>query len=150
MECFEEVTTIDKIMNQHDFDYVCKMIYDKTGDMKFAVDTILEIGKTNINVLSPFTRDTLGIAVKATYCEINGVGYEIFKNPRTDTAHFKKSQKGMCYVSLNNGVIECSDGYTPDTLPIDGNLLKTVFKNGEIIRVQTLSEVRDRLNRGEF
>jgi nicotinamide phosphoribosyltransferase len=30
------------------------------------------------------TRDSMGWAVKATYCEVNGKGIEIYKDPKTD------------------------------------------------------------------
>ena len=45
------------------------------------------------------TRDTYSIAVKSTYGELkDGTKFEIFKNPKTDSGNFKKSQKGCCAV----------------------------------------------------
>lgn len=44
------------------------------------------------------TRDTLGFAMKATYGEVNGQGYEIFKDPITDKNKVKKSAKGLLQV----------------------------------------------------
>lgn len=43
------------------------------------------------------TRDTLGFAMKATYCEINGVGHAITKDPVTDNGT-KKSHSGILKV----------------------------------------------------
>lgn len=43
------------------------------------------------------TRDTFGFAMKATYGEVNGVGREIFKDPKTDSG-MKKSAKGLIAV----------------------------------------------------
>lgn len=101
--------------------------------------------------LKPFTRDTYGIAIKATYMEINGTPVEVFKNPKTDTGNFKKSQKGMCYVHYDeNGEIIVTDGYTRETLPKEGNLLETVFKDGKIYNETSIYEVRDRLHAGTF
>jgi nicotinamide phosphoribosyltransferase len=42
------------------------------------------------------TRDSMGWAVKATYCEVNGKGVEIYKTPKTDLG--KKSAKGLLRV----------------------------------------------------
>ena len=39
-------------------------------------------------VLKPFTRDSFGKAVKATYCEVNGKPVMIFKDPKTDDGKF--------------------------------------------------------------
>jgi nicotinamide phosphoribosyltransferase len=102
--------------------------------------------------LYPFTRDSYGIAVKCCYVEDkNGKSYQIFKNPKTDTGKFKKSQKGLIYVTLDeNGEIIAKDGYTSETLPQDGNLLQPIFRNGEMLHEETLSEIRNRLHKGDF
>ena len=42
------------------------------------------------------TRDTFGIAMKATYGVIDDKKLMIFKDPKTDTSHLKKSHKGCC------------------------------------------------------
>ena len=44
------------------------------------------------------TRDSLGMAVKATYAEVGGKGYELFKDPITDSG-MKKSAKGLLKVT---------------------------------------------------
>jgi len=46
----------------------------------------------------PYTRDTFGMAIKSTYCEIDGKPVMIFKDPISDTGNFKKSQRGLCLV----------------------------------------------------
>jgi nicotinamide phosphoribosyltransferase len=98
--------------------------------------------------LNPFTRDTFGIAVKATYAEIENTPYMIFKNPKTDTAKFKKSQQGLCRVFLEeSGKISYEDGFDKYTFPKDKvNLLETVFKNGKMVKEYSLSEIRNRLH----
>ena len=101
-------------------------------------------------VLKPFTRDTFGVAFKATYCEVNGKSYPIFKCPKEDS--FKKSQKGCCVVYEDeNGVLTYEDGYTWEEACNDPrNLLEPIFKNGEMTKKYTLEEVRNTLHGGNF
>lgn len=104
------------------------------------------------DILKPYTRDTFGIAVKATYGEIGDKPLMIFKNPKTDDGNFKKSQCGMCCVfkdAENNIVYQ--DGFDKNTFPMDKeNLLKPVFQDGKMAKEFTLKEVRDILHGGEF
>lgn len=101
--------------------------------------------------LLPFTRDSYGIAIKATYMETkDGKEYQIFKNPKTDTGMFKKSQKGLVWVGKDEyGNIYAKDGFTRKTMP-DGCLLRTVFEDGKMVNVETINEIRNRLHNGEF
>ncbi len=102
--------------------------------------------------LNPYTRDTFGIAVKATYGEIGDRPLMIFKDPKTDTGNFKKSQRGLCRVFTNeeNKVIY-EDGFDKATFPHEKeNLLKTVFVNGKMVKEYTLKEVRNNLHGGDF
>ncbi len=101
---------------------------------------------------APYTRDTFGIAVKATYAEdTDGKPIMIFKNPKTDSGHFKKSQRGCCrvYKNYTNGNYYYADGLTWEQAQED-NELKTVFKDGRLLRVYTLDEVRKNLHGGKF
>lgn len=85
------------------------------------------------------TRDTFGFAVKSTYGEIGGVPCQIFKNPKTDKGE-KKSAKGLLRVNEDFTLSEGVDWQD------EGGFLETVFLNGEITKVCTLVEVRNRLN----
>lgn len=49
------------------------------------------------------TRDTFGMAMKATYCEVNGKPIKLFKDPKTGDGS-KKSAKGMLVVQ--DGVLK--------------------------------------------
>lgn len=103
--------------------------------------------------LFPFTRDSYGIAVKATWCadENKGEERQLFKNPKTDTGKFKKSQKGLIYVTTDeNGEIVAYDEYTTETIPKDGNLLQPIFRDGKMLNETTLAEVRQRLHNNDF
>lgn len=103
-------------------------------------------------VLKPFTRDTFSSCIKATYCEIDGKPTPIFKNPKD--GGFKKSQKGCCRVYTRcDGSIYYEDELTWEQATDyekRGNMLIPVFKDGELLKEQSLKEIRDRLHGGEF
>ena len=90
------------------------------------------------------TRDTFGFAMKATYGEVNGVGRDIFKDPKTDDGT-KKSAKGLMQVYRNpaTGKLALKDQCTWEE---EGQgELKTVFKNGKLMVDWTLAEIRQRV-----
>ena len=110
-------------------------------------------------MLKPFTRDTFGAAIKATYCQLDdGTEVPIFKNPKTDTGHFKKSHRGLCYVYRDeNGDITYKDNLTKKDFENmtqeerAANLLQEVFRDGQFIKRWTLQEVRENLHgKGNF
>ena len=78
---------------------------------------------------------------------MNGQCYPVFKNPKD--GGFKKSQKGLCYVYEEDGVLKYKDEYTSETIP-EGNLLQPVFRNGKLLKDYTMDEIRQRLNGGNF
>lgn len=88
------------------------------------------------------TRDTLGFAMKATWCQINGDGKEIFKNPKTDDG-IKKSLKGLIRVDMIDEKIVATDCVSKEQE--SGGLLETVFENGVLIKEVTFDEIRERL-----
>lgn len=102
--------------------------------------------------LKPFTRDTFSSCIKATYCENDGKPFPIFKNPKD--GGFKKSQKGCCRVYTRcDGSIYYEDELTWEQATDyekRGNMLIPVFKDGELLKEQSLKEIRDRLHGGEF
>lgn len=104
-----------------------------------------------INRLNPYTRDTYGIAIKATYAEdADGKPIMIFKNPKTDTGKFKKSQRGCCRVIKTDNGYTYEDGLTFAEHNTDDNCLIPVFRDGKIVKEYTLNEIRQRLWKGEF
>lgn len=99
---------------------------------------------------APYTRDTFGIAVKATYAEdMDGNPIMIFKNPKTDDGHFKKSQRGCCRVFKTDDGYAYEDGLTWAEAQKNNELI-TVFHNGSFIKQYTLKEVRNNLHNGSF
>lgn len=113
-----------------------------------SIDGTTEIGCVRLN---PFTRDTFGIAIKATHCVMkDGSEHFVFKNPKEST--FKKSHKGCCIVSYNNadGSLTCEDEHSFEETYRANNALKTVFKDGVMTKEYSLAEIRNRLHGGKF
>jgi nicotinamide phosphoribosyltransferase len=92
------------------------------------------------------TRDTFGFAMKATYGEVDGVGRDIFKDPKTDDGT-KKSAKGLMqvYRDAKTGKLALKDQCTWEE-EAQGEL-KTVFKDGKLVVDWTLAEIRERVKR---
>lgn len=105
-----------------------------------STNVVLGIGSYTYNCN---TRDSLGIAVKSTYCEVDEEPREIFKDPITDDG-IKKSLKGLLKVYEEDGVIKVKDQCTKEEE--EEGLLETVFLNSKLIKETTLSEIRSRLN----
>lgn len=133
----------------------CEQIYNILEKKGFACSNVaLGVGSFSFQcieedgILKPFTRDTFSSCIKATYCEIDGKPYPIFKDPKD--GGFKKSQKGCCIVSEENGELQYIDELNWEEAASDGNLLQAVFKDGALIKVQSLSEIRNRLHAGAF
>ena len=134
-------------------------IYQRLADKGFAACNVAlgagsfstQCAEDDNGRLLPFTRDTYGIAVKATWCadETNKEERQLFKNPKTDTGKFKKSQKGLIWVTEIDGEIVAYDGFTTETLP-DNNLLQPIFRDGKMLKETTLAEIRERLHNGDF
>jgi nicotinamide phosphoribosyltransferase len=90
------------------------------------------------------TRDTFGFAMKATYGEVDGMGRDIFKDPKTDDGT-KKSAKGLMQVYRNpsTGKLAVKDQCSWEE---EGQgELKTVFKDGQLLVDWSLAEVRERV-----
>ena len=133
----------------------CEQIYQILMENGFACSNVaLGVGSFSFQcieedgILKPFTRDTFSSCIKATYCEIAGEPYPIFKNPKD--GGFKKSQKGCCFVYKNDDGYVYFDGYTWEEAQGEVNQLKTVFKNGKMAREQSLAEIRNVLHGGKF
>jgi len=116
-------------------------IYSKLEAKGFAAtNLVLGIGSYTYQGK---TRDSLGFAVKSTWCKINGVDTEIFKDPKTDNG-VKKSLKGLICVQQDDNkliaVDQCS--HTDEAK----GALKTVFSNGVAHNTTSLTEIRNTVN----
>ncbi len=94
------------------------------------------------------TRDTFGMSMKATYAEKDGVGEELFKDPITDIGSVKKSAKGLIRVEKEGDDFVLYDQQTWEQE--NGGALETVFEDGNLLKRQTLAEIRERLGAFKF
>jgi nicotinamide phosphoribosyltransferase len=119
----------------------CEEICQQLKEKGFAsTNVVFGIGSYTYQYV---TRDTFGFAMKATYGEVNGQGREIFKNPKTDDGT-KKSAKGLIRINGNEEEIHSmTDQVSPEEE--QNGMLKTVYKNGELITETALNEIRTRL-----
>lgn len=88
------------------------------------------------------TRDSLGMAQKATWAQVAGKGFELYKDPKTDSG-MKKSAKGLLRVDLVDGIYTLKDCCTPEEEK--GGELKEVFRDGKLLINWTLAEIRARV-----
>lgn len=104
-----------------------------------STNVVFGVGSYTMQYL---TRDSLCMAVKATYAEVNGIGYELFKDPITDSG-MKKSAKGLLRVEEIEGNFHLFDQQTKEQE--QQGALQTVFKDGTLVTQTSLSEIRNRL-----
>ncbi len=133
----------------------CEQIYRILMENGFACsNAALGVGSFSFQcveengVLKPFTRDTFSSCIKATYCEIDGKPYPIYKAPKEEG--FKKSQKGCCIVYEEDGELRYRDGLSWEEASAGDSLLQTVFRDGVLTKEQSLREIRNRLHGNGF
>lgn len=122
-----------------------------------ATNLVLGIGSYTYNYT---TRDALGFAMKATWCQINGEAKEIFKDPKTVIGMTKKSLKGLITVYRGENTVDKDRNfvlgklYANDQIPYDiwkndpNDKLKTIFKDGKLIKETSLKEIRENIVEG--
>lgn len=115
-------------------------ILKRLGDKGFASsNVVLGIGSYTYQHV---TRDTFGWAMKATHCVVNGEPRDIYKAPRTDPG--KNSARGLIRVDFDSkGLVRMYDGVSEEEE--SGGLLEPVFEDGELVRFQTLRDIRARI-----
>jgi nicotinamide phosphoribosyltransferase len=132
-----------------------RMIYKRLEDKKFAAtNLVLGIGSFTYQCA---TRDNLGIAMKATYCEIEETFGEvaaiikknIFKDPKTVVGMPKKSLRGLITVDYDkDNNIVAIDQVSEQSEKC--GLLKPIFENGKILHYVTLDDIRMKLLDGAY
>ena len=89
------------------------------------------------------TRDSQGMAVKATGAVIDGQQIMVVKEPKTDLS--KKSAKGFLKVVRNMfGQLELVDNCQLEEVQSEDNELRRVFYNGKLIVDEDLTTIRER------
>lgn len=92
------------------------------------------------------TRDTFGFAVKATHITVDGVGLDIFKDPKGEAS--KKSAKGLLYVCENDdGVLELTDCVSPEMEASPDNMLQPMWKDNKWLKRESLTSIRERVKK---
>jgi nicotinamide phosphoribosyltransferase len=93
------------------------------------------------------TRDTFGMAIKATCCQVNGELIELYKDPMTEGETAKKSAKGFLVVDRVDGnfVLRQEQPLLPEDLATGSGELKQMFCDGVLTNPTTLAEIRARL-----
>jgi nicotinamide phosphoribosyltransferase len=118
-------------------DAICKRLEQKG----FASNNIVfGIGSYTYNYN---TRDSLGIAVKSTYCVVDNEPRNIFKDPVTDNG-LKKSARGLLKVEIDNDKYVLKDEVSLGEE--NTGELKTVYENGVLLVDHKLSDIRNRLD----
>lgn len=97
------------------------------------------------------TRDTFGMAIKATYTVIDGEEVNIYKDPKTDIDGMKKSQTGMVSVLRTNGQYHFVDELNQKRKELYEIIdrLKPIFKDGKMLVETTLQEIRERVDQND-
>lgn len=121
-------------------------IYKRLADKGFSTtNVVLGVGSYSLQMV---TRDTHGMAQKATYVEVEVdgevEGIEVYKDPITDSG-IKKSAKGLLKVVKENGEFVLKDQVSWEEVQQEDNELKVIFKDGEFFNQTTFSEIRKRL-----
>ncbi len=111
----------------------------------FCFTAIFEGDKLIVN-----TRDTYGLAQKATDAVFDNKEIFIYKDPKTDTSHLKKSHKGLVFVEKDGENFKYTDELTQEqykNMINNGHIsaLETVFVNGVIYNPETFTTIRERL-----
>lgn len=90
------------------------------------------------------TRDSLGMAVKATGAVIDGQQIMVVKEPKTDLG--KKSAQGFLKVVRGeDGELKLVDNLQLEQVNDADNELRVVFRDGKLLVDETLTEIRERV-----
>ena len=90
------------------------------------------------------TRDALGMAIKGTWGQVDGIGYDLFKDPKTDKGSLKKSARGLLRVDKVGHDYVLTDQVTKEQEA--GGELKEIFRDGKLVFKTSLKEMRARIN----
>lgn len=118
-----------------------KQIYLRLESANMAAcNLVLGVGSFTYQFKS---RDSLGFAVKATACVVNGELKEIFKQPKTDDGT-KNSLKGLIKVESVGNTYVAIDQVSAEEEKT--GCLETVFRDGKLYKDYSLSDIRKRID----
>jgi nicotinamide phosphoribosyltransferase len=116
-----------------------RQIANRLADKGFASQVVLGIGSYTYQYN---TRDTFGIAMKATHVIIKGESLDIYKTPVTDDGT-KNSATGYLRVDKTPEGFVLKERCTKSEE--EGGELEIVFENGYIMASSSLEDIRERL-----
>lgn len=121
-----------------------KEIYSRLEKKGFAAtNLVLGVGSYTYQYK---TRDSLGFAIKSTWCQVGDEEREIYKDPITDDGT-KKSLRGLICVDRGpDGDYIVLDGVPKEFEEEEGSL-ETIFKDGKLIKEYSLSQIRESINK---
>lgn len=115
-------------------------IFERLAKKGFAsTNVVFGVGSYTMQYL---TRDSAGMAVKATWAQVNGTGIELYKDPKTDDG-VKKSARGLLRVEKEGDDYVLYDQQTQEQE--QQGELKDVFVDGQIVNPQSFKQIRNRL-----
>jgi len=92
------------------------------------------------------TRDTFGCAMKSTDGVFGGKEIFIYKDPKTDTSHLKKSHKGLVFVEEGfKYTDQLNQEEYDEYAKTHTSALRTVFKDGKMYGREDFIAIRKRL-----
>ena len=110
----------------------------------FCFTAIFEGDKMIVN-----TRDTWGVAMKATYGQFGDKELMIYKDPKTDTDNLKKSHKGLIFVERDGDNFKATDGFLYNTYfeyaQTHESAMRAVFIEGKMVNRESFTTIRERL-----
>lgn len=120
-------------------------IFKRLAEKGFAsINVVFGIGSFTYQYV---TRDTFEWALKSTFCQYNGIEKPIFKSPMTDNG-VKKSLKGRVAVFEGQSCLAYADGLDLGD-KWAGDLLREVYRDGEILVSEKFSDIRARILQAE-
>jgi nicotinamide phosphoribosyltransferase len=97
-------------------------------------------------LLQKFDRDTYKFAIKCSYAEIDGKPVNVYKDPITSKSKVSKKGQLKLHKSAGHYMTISSAENTPQAFNSYTDELETVFENGNLVREQSLDEIRNLSN----
>jgi nicotinamide phosphoribosyltransferase len=112
-------------------------------EMQYAsTNIVLGIGSFTYQMV---TRDTFGVALKATFAMIEGVPVPLFKKPKTDDGT-KNSAKGLVFVYLDDDDnLTLEENVSWERFMSKDNLLQDKYVDGKLVWDETWVDVKTTL-----